>query len=317
MSETSTTTDSSTTTLDAWSGGTGHVIYQSDSREPSGLAFASKNDVGYIYMVSDDGYILALESGSSTWESDQYGNDDDHDFECITRAKGKLMIGVEGGADVGGGNYSSPVIRRYDQTTSNDGKELGNFTNSEWTLNGMTIDGAGGMEGMTFIPQEDCPSSWGTASYYGGFFLVAVQSARGTIYVYDLPQGGGTSHTVNAPVASFTDELLGLKISDMCYDKNSQRLIVLYDDTARGDYTGVGSSDYVGAIQVLKLDNGTFISTLAERTPYVGSEGVAYNNNNLFIALDQSGSKDSSTSQWGVNGLTDNTVTKYSNFDLP
>lgn len=318
MSETSTTIDSSTTTLPDWSGGAGHIIYESSSSEPSGLAFVNKDDTGYMYMVSDDGYIFALKSGESTWDSDHYGNDDDHDFECVTRAKGKLMIGIEGGVKEENGSYTSPVVRRYDQTLNEDGKELGNFTNSEWTLNGMPIDGAGGMEGLTFIPQEGCPSSWGTASYYGGFFLVAVQSRRGTIYVYDLPQGGGTAHTVAQPVTSFTDELLDLKISDMCYDKGSQRLIVLYDDTAHGDYTGVGTSDFVGALQVLKLDDdGNFASTLTTRTPYVGSEGVGYNNNNLFIALDQSGSSSSSTSQWGVNGLTENTVTKYSNFDLP
>jgi hypothetical protein len=307
----------STTSIDNWSGGKAQALYTDPTHEPSGLAFIDYDNETYLYMVSDDGYIFRRQSGTNDWNQDQFGDDDAHDFESVTEVGGNLMIGIEGGVEQGTntGVYSSPIVQRYDPGKSSN-HELGDFTGSSWTLNGMPIDANGGMEGLTFVPDGSGPSTWQDSSHYGGLFLAAVQSSTGTIYVYDLVSGGGTAHDVDAPLYTITTPLLDLKISDMHFDQTNERLIVLYDDAANDDYSGNGGSDYVGLLQVLEVDGDGWSETMLMRTQYVGCEAVTYANGNLYIGLDQSGSKSSPTSQWGVNGLSDNYVLKYKDFSL-
>ena len=178
----------------------------------------------------------------------------------------------------------------------------------------MTISKGGGMEAFAFISQDASPSSWGTASYYGGFFLAATQGAPGRIYVYDLPQGADTAHIVRAPVTSFTDDLINYKISDIFYSEEKGLLLVLYDDVCHNGAStctdGYNGTSYVGALQVLRLDTGTgrFVNQAAMKTPYVGCEAITCSGSNLYLGLDQN------AAQRGVNGLDKNYVLEYKDF---
>lgn len=259
------------------------ILYQGPQSdlEPSGLTLDTATHT--LYMVSDNGKLAAknLNNETSSWieqtlsytyqsKSKTYG------FECIALVKGDLMLGVEGADEDNGQPY--PRILRFDQNNTSSTNPLGTLTGSEWVLEIDDLDDNGGMEAMTFVPDAYCPSSWGSSSYYGGFFLVALQSKPGTVYVYDLPKGSGKSHTVKDYVASFSTDVLNLKSSDMCFDAG--KLYILYDDT-------------FDALQVFNLSKDGI--TLANQTqpPTKNCEGITVNGTTLYLALDQnSNSKD-------------------------
>jgi hypothetical protein len=304
---------STPTSLSAWPAGSADSTVTTSGLEPSGLTTVAVGKAMSLYMASDNGKIARYVGGNTVWQSESFGDDDDHDYESVTTVTGELMVGIEGGAG-DSAPYSNPGVMRFDPADTSSSDPIGDFTKSYWELQGMTISKGGGMEAFAFIPQDACPSSWGTASYYGGFFLAASQGERGTIYVYDLPQGGGNSHVVDAPVTSFTDDLIAYKVSDICYSESKGLLLVLFDDTCRNGAStctdGYNDTKYVGALQILQLDTdtGTFVNQAAMKTPYVGCEALTCSGDNIYIGLDQT------SAQFTANGLDQNYVLEYKDF---
>ena len=271
------------------------TVLKTNSLQPSGLTiYVDSNNVSWLYLVSNDGNVARRKLDlSDNWDAHKYGEGSQYDFEAITAAKGKLMIGIEGGDSGGSPTYAH--IRRFDPENNSE-IAIGNFSDSIWILRKPEPEENTGMEAMTFIPDGQYPSSWGTSSYYGGLFLAAFQSEPGRIYVYDLPQGQGLTQNVN-PIGSFRSPALNMMISDMYYSTEKNILYVLYDDAT-------------DALQELALNShGTgFVQNYLTTPPYVGCEAVAQTGNNLYIGLDQEGT------QMSDNGLTANYVYEYPGF---
>lgn len=261
-----------------------------DVFEPSGLTLVTSQTERLLYMVSDNGKLALknLSQSDSDWVSQSFSNDGGYPygFESLTMAKGELMLGVEGADSDKDQKY--PTIMRFDQTQTDQAHPLGKLTGSVWELKISGLDDNAGMEAMTFVPDAYCPTAWGQSSYYGGFFLVALQSQPGKIYVYDLPKGSGKKHTVSSPRASFSTGLLNLKASDMSFDQGT--LYVLYDDKIDALTTLTLSSAGVS------FANQTMPPIWPAGTPQAGDpvkncEGIAVSGTTLFLGLDQNDDK--------------------------
>lgn len=304
----SSTAQSSTPTgqYSPWPAGNGTAILttvfgQPDFLEPSGLTlYTDSHNVQWFYLVSDNGMIARRRADLSGGWTSQSFLDNNHpkqsDYESVCVAKGDLMVGVEGGDPKGDPTYAH--IKRFSATTS--GTTVGSFTGSSWKLADVKPDDGAGMEAMTFVPDGDYPASWlpsgqhGQSLYYGGVFLVGFQSKPGKIYVYDLPQGNGTSHDVNSVYSFTTDLASGRKLSDLCYDAGSQILYALYDDSANS----------LDVLQELRLNANGIALLYQTQPPYYGCEAVAINGSTLYLGLDQN------ATQWANNGGT-GTLTNY------
>lgn len=269
--------------------------------EPSGLVVMS----GTLYMASDNGYLVSMDVSSNAsmdeaWTiTHNYTNDsgfptaDSHDFESITVASSQLMIGVEGRAANSSTNTPqyNPHIYRLDNT----GKPT-----SSWELTDVTLGSAGGMEAMTLVPKEACPPSsspayYGGSQYYDGYFFAAYQSKTGYVYVYDLPQGSGTSHTVTSHLKKF--ELLdanGAQItkeaSDMCFADGY--LFVLFD----GGGSGTDAKDEIHLFSIRADGTGldhaaaTYLPSITGVwTNQTDFEGIAIHGGDMYLAVDQAG----------------------------
>jgi hypothetical protein len=277
-------------TISAWPGGTGTNILSSTKLEPSGLTVWTDGSTQWFYLASDNGKLARRNVDlSDDWQGVTFGTTKAYDFECITTVTGELMVGVEGARD----DVPNPQIQRFDPSDTSQ-SAIGSFTGSVWNLVGLSLDNNSGMEGLTFIPDGQYPSSWGTSSHYGGLFLAAFQSYPGQIYVYDLPTGGGTSHDVRA-LLSFQTGQSTQKISDLCFSNGV--LYVLYDD----------STDTLEEM-VLNTNKTAFTTRYITTTPYVGTEAITLLGPDLYLGLDQT------STQFTDNGLTTNLVTKYSNY---
>jgi hypothetical protein len=314
---TSTQTSTAPTTYDTWPAGNGTKVLSSEKSddgnclEPSGLTiYTDSNNVKWLYLASDNGRIARMKvSQPNKWAVQSFFDSDDKqgDFESICVAKGKLMVGVEGGDKDGDPTYAH--IERFTPDTSDD--SLGSFTGSKWKISDIKPDDKSGMEGMTFVPDGSYPASWlpskqnGKSLCYGGVFLVSFQSAKdksnnnestaGYIFVYDLPEGNKDSHDVSY-VHKFSDDLLSTrKISDLDYDASSQLLYVLYDDD--GNTTDV--------LQALTLNSSGIAFNYQTIPPYYGCEGVTVDGTTLYLALDQN------SDQWKNNGHSGSTITNY------
>ncbi len=253
------------------------ILYEGSQAdlEPSGLSLDPSTN--FLYLVSDNGKLALkdLSNPDTSWieQSLNYtskGKTYPYGFESIALVKGNLMLGVEGADDAKDMKY--PMILRFNQTSDPQNGNLGSLTGSSWTLEISDLDNNAGMEAMTFVPDQYCPSSWGSSSYYGGFFLVGLQSKPGVIYVYDLPKGNGSAHTVKKAVTSFTTGQVNLKTSDMCFDNGS--LYILYDDS-------------FDALQVLTLSKSGVSFTNQTMPPTKNCEGITVNGSTVYLALDQ------------------------------
>ncbi len=255
--------------------------------EPSGLAVLNNT----LYMASDNGYLMSMAVGSGakldqpwtithnfTNDSGYSGNKDSYDLESITVVTGELMIGVEGSSSY------SPHIIRY----SNSGP-----TGSTWAITDVTLTG-GGMEAMTFVPSSAC-SNFGGKAAYGGYFFAAYQSKTGYVYVYDLPQGSGTSHTVSNHLKKFaiTDadgNTINMKASDMCFADGY--LFVLFD--------GGGTSGQKDEIHIFSInsDGNGLTHVGASQLPSITGiwtaqtdfEGLTIDGSNMYLSVDASNS---------------------------
>lgn len=300
--------------------------------EPSGLTFVTDSDgVVWLFVASDNGYLTKGSMNTDhtpptiSW-SDAYSfqNSDNKlgDYESATvTGVDAVMVGIEGDAfdKPNSPDVPYPIIARFDTSDTSDGNEIGDFTGSQWELRNFergAVGGNAGMEALTLVPTDACPSSWlldsplnqsGDSSYqpyYGGFFFVAAQSECGVIFVYDLVKGSGQSHSAipfkNLPTMKATgfpkngdgssvsnNATCALQISDLFFEQTSQVLYVLYDGDTGNDY-----------LQALTLNNdGTFTQKWAVKTPYVGCEGLAVYGSDLYLAVDLS------SSQTGVSPL--------------
>lgn len=296
-----------------WPAGAGTTILttvsgQDDFLEPSGLTVYTDGDnVQWFYLASDNGRIARRRADlSDDWVSESF-YDDDHpkqsDFESICVAKGKLMVGVEGGAPDGDPTHAH--IKRFNPSSDTD--NVGAFSKSWWNLKDVNPSTNAGMEAMTFVPDGCYPASWlpasqnGESLYYGGVFLVAFQSVPGTIYVYDLPEGNDEEHDVNSVYQFTTGLQSSRKLSDLCYDASHHMLYALYDDDAN-------SQDILQELQL----NSNGVSLLYQtKPPYYGCEAVAIKGSTLYLGIDQN------ATQWTNNGgsgdLT-NYVYKFGNY---
>jgi len=253
--------------------------------EPSGLVVLNNT----LYMASDNGYLMKMDVSAganvnTSWtmshnftNDDGYsGNKDSYDLESITVVSGDLMIGVEGSSSY------SPRIIRYDVGTNDP-------TGSTWTITDVTLTG-GGMEAMTFVPSSACSNFGGNAAY-GGYFFAAYQSKTGYVYVYDLPQGNKSSHTVSDHLKKFAlkdgnNNPISLEASDMCFADNY--LFVLFD--------GGGSSGQKDEIHIFSIDadgNGlTHAGACALPviegvwTAQTDFEGITIDGTNLYLSVD-------------------------------
>lgn len=273
-----------------------------DFLEPSGLTiYTDADNVQWFYMASDNGMIARMQVGESdAWVSQSFldaANPKQSDYESICVAKGRLMIGVEGGDSKGNPTYAH--IKRFTADTDDD-SSVGSFTGSAWKLGDVTPDNNAGMEAMTFVPDGHYPSSWlpskqnGQSLYYGGVFLVAFQTVPGRIYVYDLPQGNSATQEVNS-VHSFTSGLqASRKLSDLFYVETSDTLYALYDDDA----------NKTDVLQELTLDDDGVSLQYQTHPPYYGCEAIAVNGSTLYLGIDQN------ATQFANNGGT-GTLTNY------
>lgn len=300
----------------------------SPSLEPSGLTFVTDSDnVVWLFVASDNGYLTKGSLNTSTpptvtWStaySFQPSSDKMGDYESVTTTgTNAVMVGIEGDAYDKNGNalVPYPIIARFDASNTSSSNQIGSFTGSQWELRNFERGvvggntGNAGMEALTLVPTAACPSSWLLDSplnsnsdssyqpYYGGLFFVAAQAECSVIFVYDLVKGGGQSHTAipfktlptmkatgfpkngnGSSVAS--NATCALQISDLFFEPTSNVLYVLYDGDAGNDY-----------LQALTLNaDGTFTQKWAAQTPYVGCEGVAVYGNDLYLAVDLSGSQ--------------------------
>ncbi len=267
---------------------------QTITLEPSGLVVLNNT----LYMVSDNGYLVSMDvsSGASlntawiqvhnfTNDSGYKDNSDSYDLECITVATGELMIGVEGNSSY------DPHILRYD--TGSNGP-----TGSIWDFTDVTLT-TGGMEAMTLVPGSACPPEmidglpnpdyYGGDQYYGGYFFAAYQSKTGYVYVYDLPQGSGTTHTVPNHLKKFqindgSGQKITMEASDMCFADGY--LFILFD--------GGGTQDEIHLFSIRPDGNGldhkgaSYLPVLTGWNNQTDFEGLTIDGSNLYLSMDAS-----------------------------
>jgi hypothetical protein len=310
--------------------------------EPSGLTIYEDGGHSWIFLVSDNGKLTKAKlddsqggnPGQTSWrtplQEDDPGNHG-NDYECVTFAKGNLMIGVEGDRSEDGGGVTAPKILRFDQTkdgrnssTGAAGTGVGQLTGNSWQLDGCLPEGSkenAGMEALTFVPNGSYPSDWASSPHYGGVFLVAVQAQKKKIFVYDLPGGsnadgssrglqtvnpvasgtGLSGGTLTVPVpSSYTDANLPADtgktplLSDLFFDAAGGVLYALYDGGSTYDY-----------LQALSLDTstGTLTELWCQRAPWYGCEGVAVDGDDLYIAIDNNNADDQSDGVYQLPGF--------------
>ncbi len=289
--------------------------------EPSGLTIYSDGTDPWIFAVGDSGQVIKAKinhcrdgnPGDTSWHgpttisassinvTDNNSDLKPNDFESVTYANGKIMLGVEGDRTSSKHpNPTCPKVLRFNQSDSSN--DVGTLTGSTWDLNGITPNDKtnAGMEAMTFVPSGSYPSSWASSNHYGGVFVVATQAETCTAYVYNLDDGNGGNDIASSPVNVSTDGLsLGAltisqprassgesktpKISEFCFDASRGYLWVLYD--------GGSSKDY---LQALALDSttGALTEVWSSDLPWMGVEGMAIDGNDLYIAIDNNDSSD-------------------------
>lgn len=289
--------------------------------EPSGLTTYSDSTDPWIFAVGDSGQVIKAKinhcrdghpdqtswhgpttiSDSSINVSDNASDLKPNDFESVTFANGRIMLGVEGDRTSDKHpNPTCPKVLRFGQDDTSN--EVGTLTGSTWDLNGITPNDKtnAGMEAMTFIPSGSYPSAWASSTHYGGVFVVATQAETCTAYVYNLADGNGGADIASSPVNVSTNGLsLGAleipqpgaslqesklpKISEFCFDASRGYLWVLYD--------GGSSKDY---LQALSLDptTGSLTEMWSSDLPWMGVEGMAIDGNDLYIAIDNNDSTD-------------------------
>jgi hypothetical protein len=280
-----------------------------DFLEPSGLTiYWDDNNVGWFYLASDNGKIARRRlDRSDDWVIQSFydaAHPSYSDFESICVAKGKLMVGIEGGAKDGDPNHA--CIKRLTPITDQD-DSVGQFSTSFWVLSDVTLSKGSGMEAMTFVPDGHYPASWlppsqhGQSLYYGGVFLVAFQSVPGQIYVYDLPEGNNQTHHISF-AHYFTSGLQpDRKLSDLYFDASSDTLYALYDDSA----------NLTDILQELTLDDAGATLQYQTNPPYYGCEAATVNGDRLYLGIDQN------SAQWtnnGGSGALTNYVYEYNDY---
>ncbi len=227
--------------------------------EPSGLVLVNGN----LYMASDDGYIYLYSNLDNTWK--EVLDDNGSDFESITYAKKKLMVGIE--------EEKKPKIARL--AMNNDGTLQ---KTSSWILELPNRVKLGDMEAMTFVPEEYCP--FGKAKHYGGFFFVAFQSCLGKIFVYDLPKGDGKTD-IKGNKSIHTYEInIHQSSSDMCFANGA--LYVLFDDNSNPNMFAV----YTTHRKSKKLTYQKQYGLPLKNGSQSNYEGIAISGQTIYLARD-------------------------------
>lgn len=315
--------------LVSWHGVTPGSLNLSSAKtfEPSGLTLYSDGTDPWIFVVGDSSKVMKAKinhcrdgkpsqtswHGPDTLSASEIPvalNDDSlkpNDLECVTFAKGNIMLGVEGDRTSSTQTTpTTPYILRFDQTNDGNGdiNKVGKLTGSSWDLNGLLPRDAGtnsGMEGLTFIPNGSFPSRWSSGGYYGGVFLASTQSTAGKASVYCLAQGGGDEDTAASPVAVSSDGLASgvltipapraftgasqdpPLISELFFDGSRGALWVLYD--------GGASADYLQALS-LNASTGALVELWSDSLPWQGVEGMAVDGDDLYLAIDNNDDSD-------------------------
>ena len=265
--------------------------------EPSGLTIYHERDNALqLVVVGDSGKVLQAtvdhEKETINWgKSVSFPSPDD--FEAVTFAKGKVMLGVEANSS------SIPEVLRFNQLTDS-------LTGSSWNLNDMFLSGKNnGMEALTFIPLAACPSVWEIkSSHYQGVFAAATQSDH-KAYLFNLEKGNKRSNIPSFPIKngmlpvpvpanlSSDDHDTFPLISDFSFDLQSNYLWVSYDGGARSDY-----------LQALRIDQATgeLREVQSKPMPWKNVEGIAIDGDDLYLAIDDNKKKDSDAGVYFLKG---------------
>lgn len=188
--------------------------YNSDF-EASGAAYSS----AYGYIVNGDDGDLALLDAAGTvvqyWSASRVGGDlEDVTITDTTTTDGLVYLANESGSK----------IEQFDLDT-------GYKTGLYWNLSGLTVDGGSGFEALAYVPANNAPAGWGSATS-GGFFLAASQ-AEAKIYVYNI------NTTVSGTVSSITNfAVTYTDVGALHYNTDTQLLYVVFDsDNKLKEYT--------------------------------------------------------------------------------
>lgn len=280
-----------------WSGGkleeisTPELLTEAEGKfEPSGFTIMNHDDGSdWLYLVNGNTTIMRLDlTPGGKWEKFVI-HDTSHvgirfDAEAITiSGEDTLLVGLEG-ATRNVAPLPNPLVVEYRPTALSSGGVVA--TGSSWELMGMELKARNGMEGFTFVPRGECPSTWQEESRgYGGYFFAATQAAPGVIYVYDLPRGNGTKQTVQPSFRLVSQPELKLKISDLFFSLSRKILYVLFDDEIEED----SGTSFISVLQGLQVEGDHFKSIGDMHMKYCGCEAVAEYQGDLYIGLDQSG----------------------------
>jgi uncharacterized protein YjiK len=254
---------------DAWPGSsTGTVIVDTtldsgdgSEYEPSGLAWNDETD--QLLMVGDDGDVTTMNLDGTNLVNHYIGSD----FEgiaIIDPTTNRAYIGVEKPLD---------SIKEVNLTT-------GEVASKTWDLTPWMVsdDVNEGLEALTFVPNADLPTAYGTSTS-GGMFYAGLQN-DGKIYVFDVDiTTTAVRHvaTINPPTGIVRD------IADLHYNTDTHILYGVYDEnntlvefTTAGDILTTyqlpsESTDQEGLVVRPDCETGLAIVVIGEDSGFVRS----------------------------------------------
>lgn len=174
--------------------------------EASGLTY--HDTYGYL-VVGDDGDIAAVQEDGTVSAYQMLGGD----FEGIAIKSGAAVL-----AYVASENLNAILELSLSTLT---------LTGNNWTLQ-LPQSGGLGFEGITFVPSEQAPSSWGNACC-GGYFVAGTQADSG-LRVFDVDTSTNVDSAL-APVASIPTDYSD--VSGLHFSVETGLLYVLHDAANR------------------------------------------------------------------------------------
>jgi hypothetical protein len=295
------------TTLAPWLGRIPESLNlpESTTFEPSGLTLYEDQHSLWIVAVGDSGKLAqaAIQSDSRAiqWQGPLTFDASSlplhkrdkalkpTDFECVTWAGGKIMIGVEGDRPTSDFGLTAPKVLCLQQSAGEQHENVGVLTGSSWSLEGIPLDPKGnrGMEALTCLPVGCYPAWWASKPYHGGVFVAATQyEPKGYVFHLenrdaekDIPSQPVESFSVPRPLAS-AQESKAPRISEFFFDAERSILWVAYD--------GGSASDYLQALS-WNPATGAIAEIKSRALPWLGVEGMAVSKNDLYFAIDETG----------------------------
>ena len=174
--------------------------------EASGLTYHPAH--GYL-VVGDDGDIAVIQEGGDVTMYQMLGGD----FEGIA-----VKPNVAGLAYIASENLNAILELSLTDLS---------LTGKSWPVD-LPQSGGLGFEGITFIPAEDAPDSWGQACC-GGFFIAGTQ-ADSTLRVFEIDTSAGSEATITSLAvipADYGD------VSGLHFSSETALLYVLHDAANR------------------------------------------------------------------------------------